>query len=101
MASTDKIHLDLDSEERGEEYTDFVFSWKGRTLTLSDPANQDFRKIVEVENPLGFLRLTASQADRDFLASDEGFMEAWRLNRLMEKYYKHFGLDKERKNLGF
>lgn len=101
MASTDRIHLDLDSEQRDETYEPFVFAWKGKTLTLSDPAELDYRKVLEVESPVAFLRYTASQETRDFLASDEGYMEAWRLNRLMEKYYKHFGLDRDRQKLGF
>lgn len=103
MASTDHIDLDLDSAERPKEQVKpaFVFAWKGRTISLSDPAELDYRKLLEVESPIGFLRFTASQEDRDFLASEEGSMEGWRLGVLMEKYYKHFGMDQERKKLGF
>jgi hypothetical protein len=100
MASTDKIHLDLNAVEREETYEPFVFDWKGRVISLSDPAELDFRQLLEVETPIGFLRFTASQADRDFLASDEGRMESWRLNKLIEAYYKHFGIDPGRSKLG-
>ena len=101
MASTDRIDLNLDEETRDTSYQPFVFYWKGRTISLSDPAELDYRQLLEVESPVGFLRYTASQEDRDFLASEEGKMEGWRLGRLIEKYYKHFGMDKERQKLGF
>jgi len=100
MASTDHIDLDLDSLERDVTYKPFVFGWKGRTISLSDPAELDFRQLLEVETPIGFLKFTASQEDRDFLASDEGWMESWRLNKLIEKYYRHFGIDPGRAKLG-
>lgn len=101
MASTDRIDLNLDEEKRDTSYQPFVFAWKGRTISLSDPAELDYRKLLEVDSPVGFLKFTASQEDRDFLASPEGTMESWRLGRLVERYYAHFGLDKERQKLGF
>ena len=103
MASTDHIDLNLDTAERPVDQVKpkFSFTWKGRRIELSDPAEVDYRDLLEVESPVGFLRYTAGKEDRDFLASAEGSMEGWRLGLLMEKYYAHFGLDKERKKLGF
>lgn len=101
MASTDKIHLDLNSVERDVKYDPFVFDWKGRVISLTDPAELDYRKLLEVDTPVGFLKFTASQEDRDFLASAEGTMESWRLNLLVEAYYKHFGIDPSRSKMGF
>lgn len=103
MASTDHIDLNLDTAERPADQIkpDFAFVWKERRIVLTDPANVDYRKLLEVETPLQFLRFTAQQEDRDFLASPEGSMEGWRLNLMMEGYYKHFGMDKERQKLGF
>lgn len=101
MASTDQIDLNLDEVTREESYKPFVFSWKGRTISLSDPAELDWGQLAEVESPVGFLRYTASQEDRDFLASKEGRMEGWRLGKLIERYYKHFGIDPQRNKIGF
>lgn len=103
MASTDHIDLNLDTAERPADQVKPIFSfvWKERRIELTDPANVDYRKLLEVDSPVGFLRFTASQEDRDFLASPEGSMEGWRLGLLMEKYYKHFGMDKDRQKLGF
>lgn len=100
MPSDQKIHLDLNSVERDVHYNDFVFDWKGRTMSLSDPAELDFRKLLEVDTPIGFLRFTMSQEDRDFLASEEGQMETWRMNKLIEAYYRHFGIDPARTKMG-
>lgn len=103
MASTDHIDLNLDTAERPADQVrpDFAFTWKDRRIVLTDPANVDYRSLLEVDSPVGFLKYTARQEDRDFLASPEGSMEGWRLGLLMEKYYKHFGMDKERQKLGF
>lgn len=103
MASTDHIDLNLDTAERPADQVKppFAFAWKGRRVVLTDPADVDYQNLLEIENPLQFLRYTATQEDRDFLASKEGSMEGWRLNLMMESYYKHFGMSKERQKLGF
>ena len=97
----DRIDFDLDNVERESKTKPFTFNWKGRAISLSDPAELDYRELLEIDNPLGFLRYTASKEDRDFLASDEGQMEGWRMGKLIEAYYKHFGLDQNRNKLGF
>lgn len=100
MPSDQKINLDLNAVTREQTYQPFVFDWKGRTISLSDPAELDFRQLLEVETPIGFLKFTMSQEDRDFIASDEGKMETWRMNKLIEAYYRHFGIDPARTKMG-
>jgi hypothetical protein len=103
------VDLDLDSIQRPQDQIqpEFAFTWKGRRIVLGDPAELDFRELLEITHPLGFLKHTASQEDRDFLASDEGSMEGWRMGELIERYYKHFKLGdkiedaKQRERLGF
>lgn len=99
MSAPEPIDFNLDEVTREKTYKPFAFSWKGRRLTASDPAELDYRKLLEIETPLAFLRYTMSDDDRDFLAENQ--MESWRLNRLMEAYYRHFGMDKDRSKLGF
>ena len=101
MTTPARVDFNLDDVKREKTYQPFVFAWKGQTLSASDPAELDYRKLLEIETPLAFLRYTMSEEDRDFLASPEGAMESWRLNRLMEAYYRHFGMDKDRSKLGF
>lgn len=98
-APIESVDFDLDAVERQKTYKQFSFNWKGRRLTASDPAELDYRKLLEIETPLAFLRYTMSEDDRDYLAANE--MESWRLNLLMEAYYRHFGMDKDRSKLGF
>ncbi len=101
MPSDQKIHLDLNAVTRDDGAKEpFVFDWKGRTISLSDPAELEWGDLLEVETPIGFLKYTASQDDRDFLASREGQMEGWRINKLIEAYYRHYGLDPKRNKLG-
>ena len=71
MASTDHIDLNLDTAERPADQVrpDFAFTWKDRRIVLTDPANVDYRSLLEVDSPVGFLKYTARQEDRDFLAS--------------------------------
>lgn len=103
MASTDKIVLDLDTIERpaDQKKAEFAFNWKGRRIVLTDPAELSYQELLEIEHPLGFIRYTASQEDRDHLAKEP--MEGWRMGILIENYYKHFGLDDKNreKKLGF
>jgi len=101
MTAPEPIDFNLDDVKREQTFKPFVFSWKGRRLSASDPAELDYRKLLEIETPLAFLKYTMSQEDRDFLASEAGSMESWRLNKLMEAYYRHFGMDKDRSKLGF
>jgi hypothetical protein len=101
-----RVDLDLDALERPQDQVkpEFAFTWKKRRIVLTDPAELDFRQLLEIEHPLGFLRHTASQEDRDFLASDEGTMPGWRMGELISRYYEHFELGKqkaEREKLGF
>ena len=101
MPSDTKIHLDLDAVERDDAVKEpFTFAWKGRTISLSDPAELDWGDLLEVETPIGFLRYTASPEDRQFLASNEGRMEGWRINKMIKAYYEHFGLDPKRSKMG-
>ena len=101
MTAPEPIDFNLDDVTREQTFKPFSFAWKGRRLTASDPAELDYRKLLEIDTPLAFLKYTMSQEDRDFLASPEGTMESWRLNKLMEAYYRHFGMDKDRSKLGF
>lgn len=100
------VDLDLDAVERDQTYKPFVFSVKDpknadqpRVISLSDPAELDYQKLLEIESPIGFLRYVATQEDRDFLAGAK--IEGWRLGKLMEAYYRHFGMDQNRAKLGF
>lgn len=107
MASTDPIVFDLDSAQRPADQVKppFTFNWHGRAVTLTDPAELDYETLLKIEQPAGFLRYTASQEDRDFLAAEENQMEGWRIGLLIEKFYKHYGLDqnekKRREQLGY
>jgi hypothetical protein len=104
MASTDKIHLNLDEAERPDDqkFDLFAFNLKDRRIEVSDPAEIDYQDLLECETPIEFFRFTMSQDDRDFLAAQR--MPAWRLGLLLEKYLTHYKAKEridQRKKLGF
>ncbi len=110
MASTDKIHFNLDEIERDDEFEVFTFAVKGadgeqRTLQATDPADIDYQDLLAIESPVQFFRYTMSQEDRDFLATTR--IKGWRLGKLVEKYLEHYkaadrvGNEEQRRKLGF
>lgn len=102
MASTDKVHLNLDTTERDEEFEPFVVSVNGKALTLNDPAEMDYQQLIECETPLQWLKYTMTQEDRDHLAVAK--LKAWRLGKLMDGYMAHFKTKERvdtREKLGF
>lgn len=111
MASTDKIHFDLDAVERGEDFEVFAFpvtnqeTKERRILHATDPADIDYQDLLAIETPVQFFRYTMSQEDRDFLATTR--IKGWRLGKLVEAYLEHYkaqdrvGTAEQRKKLGF
>jgi hypothetical protein len=106
VAAVQAVDFDLDAVERETTFKPFTFTVKDpkkdnepRVIVLSDPAELDYQKLLEIESPIGFLRYVASQPDRDFLAQAK--IEGWRLGKLMEAYYRHYNLDQSRAKLGF
>ena len=111
MASNEKIHFNLDTVERGEEFEVFAANItdpatkESRRIEISDPAALDYQDLLTIDAPTEFFRLCMSQADRDFLAGAR--LESWRLSKLLEAYLEHYkaqdrvGTEAQRKKLGF
>ena len=91
--ATKPIVFDLDAEVRpaSEIKPPFVFTLKGREITMADPADMDWRDLAAVEEPSDLIEGALSYDDREFLANQE--LEAWRFNALMEAYYNHYDLE--------
>lgn len=87
------ITLDLDAAQRPEEEIKppFVVKVQGRSITMEDPAELDWRDLAVMDNPIEFLRLSLSTEDRKFLLSLN--LPGWKFNQFMEAYYAHFDLD--------
>lgn len=89
------ISLDLDAEKRPESEIKppFVAMVKGREITMTDPAELDWRELILLESPTEFLRLSLSAEDRKFLLEQD--LPGWKFNRLMESYYSHYDLEEK------
>lgn len=108
MAATDKVHLNLDTAERPEDQQFELFTTvvNDRTITITDPAEIDYKDLLTIETPLQFFRYTMSEADRDFLAEQN--LKGWKLGLLLESYLTHYRAEEriderlaQRKKLGF
>lgn len=100
--AVNRIDLNLDTITREAEFEPFVFVVGDREITLGDPAELDYQDLLECETPLQFIRYTATEEDRDFLAKQR--IPGWKLGRLLEEYLKHYKAEERvdaRKKLGF
>lgn len=87
------VILDLDLEERPEKdlKPPFVTKVGGRTISMTDPSDIDWRDLASVEIPQDLLRVAMSAEDRDHLVQQA--LPAWKFNRLMDAYYTHYDLE--------
>lgn len=102
MASTDKIHLNLDEVTRGDSFEMFAVNVNGRRIEISDPAELDYQDLLECETPVEFFRFCMSADDREFLSKQR--IPGWRLGKLLEGYLDHYKAQERtdnRKKLGF
>lgn len=92
------VILDLDAEERpsSDIKPPFVVKVEGKTLTLQDPSEIDWRDLAAVEIPADLLRVAMTREDRSHLQGSG--MPAWKFNRLMEAYYTHYDLEEKIRN---
>lgn len=87
------VVLDLDLEERNEKdiKPPFITKVGGKSITLADPSEVDWRDLATVEIPQDLLRVAMTEEDRDHLISQA--LPSWKFNRLMEAYYTHYDLE--------
>lgn len=86
------VSLDLDSLEReGAKADPFTFHHQGRSYTMIDPQEIDWQDLLSgLRNPALFVRFALNTADQaEFFTSR---VPAWKMNKLMEGYTKHYGL---------
>lgn len=90
-----KVSIDLDKLEReGEQPDPFTFRHGGKQFTLADPAEIDYRDIVEMgDNPMGqALIIKRLLGDQYAVLVDAGPLPQWKIEPLLGKWYEHYGL---------
>lgn len=84
--------LDLDSLEReGGTPPIFDFIHNGRRYILSDPQEVDWQALImAMSNPVRFLQMIIPPEDHEAFFSTP--LPTWKMNALMDRYMKHYGL---------
>lgn len=87
------VDFDLDTAQRPEESVkpEFTARIGGRVVTFQDPETLDWKDLLDIEEPVGFLRYSVSEDDRLHILAQK--MEAWKLGQLMEAYQQHYGFE--------
>lgn len=84
--------LDLDTLEREGAVEPFTFTLNGRVFTMKPRDEIAWQNLLLAQrNPLLFVRFTMSKEDHDAFMEHE--LEMWKMDRLMQEYLKHFGID--------
>lgn len=89
------LTLDLDALERPAKDVKPPFTVKvgDRVLTMQDPEELDWQDLLDLQHPIDFLQYVLSDDDRQHLMNQN--MPGWKLSKLMDKYTKHFDIDKK------
>jgi len=86
-----KVHLSLVAED--EETTE-VFAFEmpdGEVIELTDPTDLTVEQMASLQNPLEFLRFTATTEDKPKLLKLRGKQ----MSKLIKGYFDHYGIPTE------
>lgn len=86
-----KVTIDLNTVDREKTYEPFVAKIGDREINFVDPADLDWKDLLDIEEPQQFLRYAVSPEDKEFLKKAD--MPGWKFRLLMEAYTSHYGLD--------
>jgi len=116
MADSPRVTFNVSTAEKERTYTPFVAAFErpanweelratgkkppadwhskdveSRAVTMTDPAEIDWRDLLDIEKPIHFLKHCVTQEDRDFIKTCP--IEGWRFGALIEAYQRHYGMD--------
>jgi hypothetical protein len=85
-----KVNSNLDEMERDSK-TAFAAVVAGHRFTMKDPAEIDFKDLMEIQHPANFLKYALSDEAKKVLA--EEYVPGWKFNNLIQDYMKYYDLD--------
>lgn len=88
----------IDEFERQEKYPLYAFAISNRRIALKDPAELDWNDLVNLQDESQFLKLAMSDEDLGFFLDQK--VQAWRVRELMDRYFKHYGIEDPGKATG-
>lgn len=89
----EQIDFDLDAYERPAEEVipDFKIKVGGRVITMTNPDEIDWKDLLDITDPVAFLRHSTSTEDRAFILGLD--LSSYRFGKLMDTYYTHFHIE--------
>lgn len=90
---TPNVDFDLDAAQRPAESVKSTFRARigGKDIEFADPETLDWKDLLDIEEPVGFLRYSVSEDDRMHILAQA--MPAWKLGQLMEAFQTHYGFE--------
>lgn len=85
-----KVHSNLDEMERDRKVP-FAAVVAGVRFEMTDPAEIDFKDLMEIQHPANFLKYALSDEGKKVLAEND--VPGWKFNKLIEDYMKYYDLD--------
>jgi hypothetical protein len=89
---TSTTMFDIDALEREGGPDPFVFAMGGRTYTMRPRDEIPWQDLLlAMRNPVLFIRFTMSPEDHEAFLDTS--IPMWKMDKLMEAYLEHFGID--------
>lgn len=87
------VDFDLDAAQRPEKDVKAPFTARigGRVVSFKDPEDLDWKDLLSIEDPIGFLRYSVTEEDRIHIVGQK--MAGWQLGQLMEAFQQHYGFE--------
>lgn len=93
-----KIDSNLDEMERDRKRP-FASVLGGERFEMIDPAEIDFKDLMEIQHPANFLKYALDDNGKRILAEHK--LPGWKFNKLIEDYMKYYDIDPNRAGKGW
>lgn len=87
-----EIDFDLDAYERPAEEVipDYKIKLGGRVIVMTNPDEIDWKDLLDITDPVGFLTYAVSREDREHILGLD--IPSYKFGKLMDGYYAHFNI---------
>jgi hypothetical protein len=84
------VNSNLDEMERDSK-APFVGVVNGHEFTMKDPAEIDFKDLMQIQHPANFLKYALDDESKKVLS--EEYVPGWKFNNLIKDYMEYYDLD--------
>lgn len=93
-----RINTNLDAMTRDSK-PPFAASINNRRFEMKDPAEIDFKDLMEVQHPANFLKYALDDDAKKVLAEET--IPGWKFEKLIREYMEYYDLDPARAGKGW